>query len=494
MMRRFIIVLVTIAFWAPSVTGQSNGPDQAERLAGSLVYLQVSAYGYDEYYPWKRQDLAERTGYGCAVGEYDVLTTAGNVRDAAYIRVRVHGQNEFIPATVKVVDYESNLALLQLDSKEMSGPLTPLQFVDDYEKGGQVAYFWLTGQNRLRTGRGYIDRASVLKGGLSFARLLHYLVSSVSQPGGSGRLFARGENPIGLGAAYDDHKKEVTVIPAPVINHFLADAREQDYDGFPLLGFAAGQLLDPTMRTYLRMPDDVSDGVYVSDVFTLGSGAETVEPNDVILSIDGVSIDAFGRFGHDVYGEIAFSHLVTTRRVGEMMEFGVWRNGKYKNIKVQARSFQAQDMLVPYHQYDRQCEYVITGGFVLQKLARPYLAEWGGNWQGKVSAHLYHYERDMAMKPSDERREIVVLSQVLPAEMNLGYHNLRQLVVKKYNDRDVRRIDDIVAAQKANAEGKYDVIEFEGDNPVVVIPRAALAQADAMIAQRYGIDKLVNVE
>lgn len=487
-MRRAMMIVVLM------MGVEVAGGDQADQLAGSLVFLQTAAYGYDQYYPWKRENLSQRSGYGCAVGEYEVLTVANNVRDAAYIKVRVHGQNEFVAATVRVVDYESNLALLQLDPEAMKGPLKVVEFAEDYEQGGQVGYFWLAKENRVRTGRGYMDRASVVKGRLSFVNLLHYLVSSVSQPGGNGRVFFRGETAIGLGAAHNDQKKEVTVIPAPVINSFLADVREGDYEGAGLLGFSAGRLLDPTMREYLKMPEEISEGVHVNDVYTLGSGCDVLAPNDVILAIDGVKIDAFGRYRHEVYGKIAFSHLITRRRVGEMMEFSVWRDGQEMKLPVEAKGFGAQDMLVPYHEYDRQSEYVITAGFVLQKLVRPYLAEWGANWQGKVAAHVYHYQRDLAFKPSAERRDIVLLSQVLPVEMNLGYHDLRQLVVKTYNGQVVKSMGDIIAAQKANAEGKYDVIEFEGTNPVVVIPRAGLAAVDAMIAERYGIDKLVNVD
>ena len=58
---------------------------------------------------------------------------------------------------------------------------------------------------------------------------------------------------------------------------------------------------------------------------------------------------------------------------------------------------------------------------MLQKLTRKYLAAWGQNWQGKVNPHLYHYYREMAFKPDDERQDIVILSRTLPAEINLGY-------------------------------------------------------------------------
>jgi hypothetical protein len=122
------------------------------------------------------------------------------------------------------------------------------------------------------------------------------------------------------------------------------------------------------------------------------------------------------------------------------------------------------------------------------------MMQWGEQWAGRVTPHLYHYWRDMAFKPSDERRDIVILSYVLAAETNLGYQDIGQAVVTKFNGVAVRSIGDIVAAKKANIDSKYDVVEFEMDNPKVVMPREQLAEADAMIAQNYGVGKLVNVE
>jgi hypothetical protein len=88
----------------------------------------------------------------------------------------------------------------------------------------------------------------------------------------------------------------------------------------------------------------------------------------------------------------------------------------------------------------------------------------------------------------------VILSYVLPAQINLGYSSLGQIVVKKYNGMTIRSISDILKAQKLNPESGYDVIEFEMDNPMVVIPREQLPSADMFIQRSYGIQKLVNVD
>ncbi len=77
---------------------------------------------------------------------------------------------------------------------------------------------------------------------------------------------------------------------------------------------------------------------------------------------------------------------------------------------------------------------------------------------------------------------------MLPHAINLGYHQLRLLVVDKFNGQHVARLSDITEAQKLNPTDAFDTIEFEQDNPTVVIPRSQLKQADAQIASQYGIE------
>ncbi|OHB78214.1 MAG: hypothetical protein A2Z25_23570 [Planctomycetes bacterium RBG_16_55_9] len=119
--------------------------------------------------------------------------------------------------------------------------------------------------------------------------------------------------------------------------------------------------------------------------------------------------------------------------------------------------------------------------------------EFGEDIEGQSPPHLYHYYRDFAFKPTPERRDVVILSYVLPAPFNLGYTGLGRMVVSKFNGMTIRSIKDIPAAQKLNPESEYDVIEFELDNPVVVIPRRQLPAANPFIRRNYGIEKLSNL-
>ncbi|MCH9021446.1 MAG: hypothetical protein IID32_01625 [Planctomycetes bacterium] len=477
-----------------------SGPLRGEDATGdvgafrqSLVYIEASEHSYEAYRPWRQSALVQNKFYGCAVGPYEVLTTAYGVTDAAFINVRRTGQNESITATLKFVDYESNLCLLALDRESMSDPLEPVRFSEDYEEGVEVEFYWLSQSGQVHSGRGYTDHARVTQSVLSFGRFLNYIISNTSVSTSTGQLYCRGEKAIGL-ACWSKENNNSGLIPGVVINRFLADASDGQYEGFAHVGFATSELLDPVLRQYLKLPTDLKEGVYVKDVYTIGTGSQELKPQDVILAIDGAVLDSHGWFAHPRYMQIHYDHLITNKAVGESIQFKIWRSGKEIDLEVTARNFSASDMAVPYHEYGKQPEYLITGGFLFQKLTRAYMQSWGDDWRARVSPQLYRYYQELAFKPSDERRDIVILSYVLPAQINQGYQQLRQRVVKRFNGQEVRSLKDITAAQKANPESLFDVIEFENDNPVVVIERSKLLTADAMIAQTYGIGELVHID
>ncbi|MGA2172385.1 MAG: hypothetical protein ABSG82_05145 [Sedimentisphaerales bacterium] len=484
---------------ATAVTN-GNDADMREAMKGSLVYLEISSYGYDQLRPWRNTDVAEKNGVGCAVGANMVITPAWNLTDAKLIKARVIGQNEYIPAKIRAIDYEIDLALVELEPNALKKPLKPIKFTDKFQRGAKLNYYWLNSAADLTTGQGYLDRAEVQRAPISYTNMLNFVVTNTSQETGTGQLYCDGETPIGI-ACWNEGTKETGLIPAVVINSFLSRAKDANYPGVPSVGFAAQELLDPAARAYLKMPGTMKNGVLVTDVYNLGTGSpstalragDSLEPNDVILAIDGKELDAYGKFLHPVYDRLFFHHLITCHKIGDEIIFDIWRNGGRQRLRVRAKNFDVRRMLVPWYEYGQQPEYVVTGGFVFQKLTRPYLTIWGKDWAGKATPHLLHYLRDMAFKPTADRKDIVILSYCLPAPINLGYTDLGQLVVSKFNGMPISCIGDIVKARELNPDSKFDVVEFEMDNPTVVIPRYQLPQTDAAIATNYGIRKLVNI-
>jgi hypothetical protein len=487
----YVAVIVGVVF-APCAAGAATRIDLTEAMKDSIVFLETSAHGYNLSEPWKHRDLSQNWACGCAVGPYEVLTTAENVVNLAFAKALRYGQNEFVGAELVAVDYRVNLCLIRLDPNQLNKPLKPLTFVAEYPKGAELDSYWLSADSRLFTGRGHLDRASVETTRTSHGQRLRYVIANTSQRTGKGEVYCAGRSPIGI-ACWSSRDKEAGLIPAETINGFLEAVRKGDYKGFGEVGFAISELLDPAMRSFLKMPASLGGGTYVADVYNLGTGSEVLKKGDVILRIGGHGLDPHGRFKHDKYEWLSFDHLITGKEAGESVLFDIWREGRKEKIQAKVKSFEASEMLVPFHEFDRQPEYVVTAGFVLQKLTVEYMKEFGDDLAGEAPSHLYHYYRDLAFKPTEERRDVVILSYVLPAPINIGYTGLGQIVVSKFNGMKIRSVADILEAQKLNPQSEYDVIEFELNSPSIVISREQLPAANQFVSRNYGIEKLSNV-
>ncbi len=487
-----IRIAIALLFCVSPLLPANGNIDLTEPMKESLVFLEISNSQYEQYQPWKQTPITKDGGYGCAVGPYQILTTAENVMNATFIQARTYGQNEYIPATVKVVDYEYNLCLLTLDKDAMAKPLKPVEFVEKFPKGQQIETYWLSSGGHLTNARSTLDRAEMRRSDVSFSMNLYYRVTNTSRPFGDGEICCNGKDVVGMACWGVD--SDSRVIPSEVIKRFINHSKEDTYVGFGCVGFKISNLLDPAVRSYLKMPEKIKHGVYVKDVYSLGTGSKELKDGDVILSIDGHELNPYGRYLHDEYDRLSFENLILQKKNGDNMKFEIWRGEKKQTIDVVARNFKADDMLVPYYMYGKQPEYVVIAGFIFQKMTRDYLQMWGEGWPGKVPPHLMHYYLEQSFKPSKERRDIVVLNYVLPSEINLGYQQLSRNIVSTINNKEIRTIKDVADTVNQESFDEYLIVEFEMDSPKVVILRKDINVENMKIAQMYGIQIPYHVE
>lgn len=487
------ILLFIAAGCADEMQTKTNGSSFEKEVTSSLVYINITKNNYSQLQPWKRSGITQSFGYGCAVADDQILTTAWNIAGAEYIKVKWAGQTEYVQASVKVIDYESDLCILSIKNAENHAKLVPLSFYDTFEKSAELVSYWISSTGTLLTGRGYLESAKVKKSVGSYSDRLNFIVSNSSSDGSKAKLFCMGNRPIGIASWSTSESKSVGLIPARTINQFLRDCQDGSYLGLGAVGFEAERLVDPSLRRYLKLDQNHAGGMLVSSVNTLGTGSDTLKKNDVILAMDGKKINSYGRYNNTSYGEIMYQHLITSKPAGQTIVMDVFRDGREKSLEVEVKNFNAGQMLVPYYEHSNQPEFLITGGFVFQKMTRPYLKAYGSDLKASIPPHLYYYYEQQAFSPTNKRRDIVILSFVLPADINRGYHNMRLAIVSTYNGMKISQISDIIEAKKLADDDKYDVVEFEQDYPTVVIDRAALPQADEQIAQRYGVTKMSNI-
>ncbi|MHC4554942.1 MAG: hypothetical protein ACYSUS_06545 [Planctomycetota bacterium] len=80
MKRNFYFNLAIFLCLAVLTNCFADTADLSEPMKQSLVYLEVSSSSYDLSQPWKQTPISKKSGYGCAVGPYEVLTIAENAQ------------------------------------------------------------------------------------------------------------------------------------------------------------------------------------------------------------------------------------------------------------------------------------------------------------------------------------------------------------------------------------------------------------------------------
>lgn len=136
--------------------------------------------------------------------------------------------------------------------------------------------------------------------------------------------------------------------------------------------------------------------------------------------------------------------------------------------------------LVPYHIEGGQPSYLIIAGLVFTPLSEPLIDE---ECEDTIGLKLLAKARYSSAKFKGE--QIVVLSQVLANEVNIGYEDMGNQQVLKFNGTRVKNISHL-SHLVDSCQDKYLVFEFE-DNFVAVLDREAATIASPCILKDYGI-------
>jgi hypothetical protein len=213
-----------------------------------------------------------------------------------------------------------------------------------------------------------------------------------------------------------------------------------------------------------------------------------LQDGDVLLEVDGIPLDETGQFEHPLYGKMSFPLLFTEgHHPGDALPLRILRSGERRTVTMRLRPMRPEEDRVPPYIFGRGPEYAVYGGLVFQDLSGPYLATWG-DWPRRAPPHLLiAHDRDGA-EPSPERPRIVLLTSVLPDSANLGYQDLRDLIVSAVNGSRVGDLQDLRRAF-ASPRGGFQVVEFRpGQGPGrIVLDAAEMEAAAARIRAVYGV-------
>jgi len=226
------------------------------------------------------------------------------------------------------------------------------------------------------------------------------------------------------------------IIPVPVIEHFLNDIqRPPNRRGFCDLGIQVQLMESDVLRRSMGMVSGQT-GLLINKIAPLVSTAKVVQRDDVLIEVDGIPVGNDGTIPFRDGERVSFRYTLLKKFVGDKVTLTLIRNRSVITVDVELGIY---PYLCPVQQHDVVPSYVIFAGFVFQILAQPYLQnEWGKEWKKKapikmVDHHIYHLKEF-------EDQELVVISQILVSDTNVGYSSCSPALVSSLNGQKIRNL------------------------------------------------------
>ena len=451
--------------------------EEPSALWRSVVEIFTISNAPDLISPWQRSGTESSSGSGVVIDGRRILTNAHVVTHAVHVEVKRAGGTQRYVARVAHVDHEADLALLTVEDEEFfdGAPGVPIGSLPRIQAKLQVYGFPIGGET-LSVTAGVVSRIEVSSYAHSLANLLSVQIDAALNPGNSGGPAIAEGLLAGIAmSVLEDSNSVGYVVPAPVINHFLEDVEDGRVDGAPGLGIECQALSGMGLRQFAELNPDES-GCLVNRV-QFGSAAwGAIEVGDVVLEVDGFIIanDLTVQLTDSL--RIKWFYLIQRKQVGESVRVRILREGQRIQKTLKAGPMVA---LVPNLRWLWQPRYFVFAGLEFQPLDLDYLALFE-----EIPMEL-GYPSAYGNIATGQRQEVVLLSKVLPHEVNRGYHDWMDAVVTSVNNVPVRSMNHI-AELIDKADGRWLIIDTENDLKLVIDLTAA-REIHGGILKTYGV-------
>ena len=432
--------------------------------------------------PWQARTPSNSTGSAVVIGPRLLLTGAHVVANATFMQIQKLSHPDKAIARVKAVSHDCDLALLEVvEPADFLDDITPAEVGDMPRLRDEVAVVgYPVGGEEISITEGVVSRIEVQRYSHSQRHLLAVTVDAAINAGNSGGpVFGDGKV---VGIAFQkltgvDNIGEM--VPPPIIRAFLSGVEKGKRPEIPALGITTQNLENPLLRKQLQLVDQ-ERGVVVLHVDHGGSADGVLQPRDVIMSIDGLPIANNGTVQFMNRYRTRYDVVLGYRYIGDKVKLDIKRDGKARTVDIELKMWQP---LVPRSRYDQPPQYFVYGGLVFQTLTRDYLTTWDKWWNKAPKEFLNYYYLGYR---SAEQHEVVILTQILADEINVGYAHLYNEAVATLNGKTPLNMEDFVA-KLSSARGVVEITTTSGG--VIMLDADEVRKASARILARYHIPR-----
>ncbi len=482
----------------PSSSGGFAGMDK------SVVMIRSVGQEFDYTTPWKEKNMSQGVGSGFIIGGDPngeaggrrILTNAHNVSNNKYIELQKEGVAKRYIARVAFIGHDCDLAVIMPDDLSFFDDTVPLELAGLPGVNTTVStYGFPVGGRRISVTEGVVSRIQMdIYAHTGADSHLVIQTDAAINPGNSGGPVIQKGRVVGV--AFQGLRQADNIgymIPTTVIKHFLKDIEDGTYNGFGSLGVMLFPgLHNPSYRDYLKVPQD-EEGIVVIETLMHSSVENILQQGDVLVQIDDYKIDNDGRV--KIYGlHLDMSEVVETKQIGQTAEIAFYRDGELKNVT--ATVALNRPVFEFSREYDTAPRYVCFAGLVFVPASRNYLETFGQDWVTNMPFFLrYLFRNSMQLNTDRQRKEYVVLSEIMPDEINAYDGSFKSQVIESINGTPVWAMDDVwkvFEKPPGSADGFYAVKFMGVDRPLILNAKAAETR-QPIILRKYDIPQQVRL-
>lgn len=490
-LRKVVLAAVVCGL---AVSLPESGFAGLRNLRESIVKIYATVQQEDFLQPWQARALMRGNGSGFIIKGKRIMTNAHVVSDARFLEVQREGDPRKYPAQVVFIAHDCDLAVLKVKDEAFFADTRPMAFGSALPSLNDTVLVlgYPMGGDRLSLTKGVVSRIDYSL--YSHSTVDSHLVMQVDaaiNPGNSGGpvLFNDKVVAVAFQGIMGAQNLGYT-IPLPVIEHFMKDIEDGTYNGYPELGVESLESRNPALRADLGLPDRVS-GIVVAYVDPFGAAAGLLKPRDVLLSIDGNSIADDGSVGLDG-NSVEYSEFIERKQCSEKIFLTVWRGRKTEAVIIPLT--RKPDPFIFRQTYDRQPEYVVTGGLVFCPLSRGYLATLGNELNTPAAQRLLYTSTYAKLDNLYKgKKQFVVLAARLPHPINTYCASHLNQILASVNGQPIRELADLPEALKKDAGG-FIVFRFEGNDNPLILEAGLLQKSDREILAQYNIPTPTHIE
>ena len=433
------------------------------------VYTEKFQPNYDT--PWQAPETSNHSGSGVVIeheGKRYILTNAHVAHNTQFLQVRLaNSREQKYEAKATVVAYQCDLALLEVDDPEFDKLIEPAELGEMVNLRQEVMTVGFPmGGTEMSISTGIVSRIQVDEYCMSGQDLLHVGVDAAVNHGNSGGPVFSGDKVVGIAFQGWDLQGLGFMIPIPIIRRFLAEAfNGKSYHGFPTLAIDTEGLENAYERRYRGLGDS-REGILITRIDKLCDAYSKLKSNDILLSIDGMSISNQGTVDIPGIGNcIAMNHVTQMKRLGDIVKLKILRKNadtkqmELLDIDVVLDTTLGDTEKVSVPEYDKMPTYYINSGICFMPVTRNYME--GAGWDLE---EIQVFEEGCALPDAPKKNpdeQIVVVSHVIESKDTKGYGKYLNQIVSEVNGKPVNNLRDVIQAMEGNT-GSEQVVTFIG--------------------------------